>query len=113
MPDKLEANIYRDDHATSRSITLTLSDDYRLCISAYDIGSACEHTWGSDDYQFWVDVEPEATKELIKRYKLADDNPETLFNELVLRYKGHEKAVTEFRDFCEEHKIAHEFQQYM
>jgi hypothetical protein len=87
----------RDTLPTSRSVLIEFHDTGGLRVSAQDIGPATA-LMGSDDgeLEFWVDVPKEGLQQLSAML-------------LKERYSGHIEAVSEFRAYCEENNIAHEF----
>lgn len=46
--------------AESRKVSLLLQQDGSIQVSTLDVGPTALRTWGSDDYEFWVTVPPDA-----------------------------------------------------
>jgi hypothetical protein len=65
-------------------------------MDAQDMGEFVEKIWGDEDYEFWVDVPATALPKLV--FALLRD-----------RYVGRAGAVDEFRDFCKQNGIDHEW----
>jgi hypothetical protein len=78
------------------STYLHLKNDGGIKLDAEDSGEAVEEAWGTDDYEYWVDVPPAAVG------KLA-------FELLHEKYAGDWEAVDKFRDWCKAHDVQHEF----
>jgi hypothetical protein len=99
--DKLPNSIqlFRKDAEEYRSIRLYLTDD-GLQLLAHDMGPKVEQFWGDDDYEFWVEIKPHAMRQLA--FALLRD-----------RYAGRERAVDEFREFCKQNAIEHEFDSWV
>ena len=70
--------------------------DEGLQLLGHDIGPKVEQFWGDDDYEFWVEIKPHAMGRLA--FALLRD-----------RYAGRKHAVSEFREFCKQNAIEHEF----
>lgn len=48
------------DGVESRKVTLMLQRDGSIQIGTIDVGPMALRTWGDDDYEFWVNVPPDA-----------------------------------------------------
>ena len=93
-----EANgiqLFVQDGKEFRSVRLYLTDG-GLQLLGHDMGPKVEQFWGDDDYEFWVEIKPHAMRRLA--FALLRD-----------RYAGRKDAVSEFREFCEQNAIEHEF----
>ena len=97
-----EANsiqLFVQDGKEYRSVRLYLTDG-GLQLLGHDMGPAVERIWGDDDYEFWVEIKPHAMRQLA--FALLRD-----------RYAGRKDAVSEFREFCKQNAIEHEFDNWV
>lgn len=93
------ANLYRKEGDPFRSVHLYVEADGSVRLDAQDMGTRVKEIWGDSDYEFSVDVPGTALR------KLA-------FALLREKYAGRDKAVDEFRAFCEREDIEHEWNSY-
>lgn len=94
-PEELREEIYRQPMPNFRSIAVTLYRNGSLKVDAQDMGKVTEEFWGDSDYEFWIDIPPEAAAKLA--YAL-----------LRKHYAGREHAVDEIRALCAEAGVPHE-----
>ncbi|MDE1937705.1 MAG: hypothetical protein KGI68_01675 [Alphaproteobacteria bacterium] len=93
------AEVYRQEGDHFRSVNLSVDADGSIRLQAQDMGKHVEAIWGDSDYEFWVNVPPAEIR------KLA-------FALLREKYAGREGAVDEFRSFCKQEAIEHEWGSY-
>jgi hypothetical protein len=100
MQEEERAELARQEGAELRVTSVSLLADGSVRLAGFDMGPAVEEFWGDEDYEFWVRVPTEAVARL---------------GFLLLRekYAGCADAVARFREFCEQHKIAHEFDNWV
>ena len=96
MANPVSVELALQDETEYRSVRLHLESDGAIKIDAHDMGPAVKQFWDHDDYEFSVTVPPEAVAQLA-------------FELLKERFTGNLKAVDEFRSFCEERGISHQF----
>ncbi len=94
MTETYSTELYRQEGDSFRSIRLSVNPDESIRLDAQDMGKHVEEVWGDSDYEFWVDVSAAAIHKLV-------------FALLREKYVGRERAVDEFRAFCEREKIEH------
>ena len=80
---------------TSITISLDNGADGGIRLSGHDIGQAPKDAFGSDDYEYWIDIPAEGLRPLLE-VMLAD------------KYRDRPCAVSEFRAFCEQHDLPHQ-----
>jgi hypothetical protein len=78
------------------SVDLAVEDDGSVEISGQDLGEAAAEAFGSDSYETWIRIKPEALHSLMGALLRA-------------RYEGTASAVWDFRAFCEVRQIPHEY----
>src|SRR5215204_4237850 len=98
MTPEQRIEIARQEGPEFRSVSLSTSAS-GLRMDAHDIGPAVERTWNHDDYEFWVSVPGEAL-------------PAVVFALLKEKYSGRLGAVDEFKVFCEQHSIPHNWESW-
>jgi len=96
MAETYAAELYRKEGAEFRSVRLEISEDGALRLDCQDMGETVKRLRGDDDYEFWVDVPAGELR------KLA-------FVLLRKKYAGRAGAVDEFREFCKETGVDHEW----
>jgi hypothetical protein len=96
MMEAISIQISRQEGEESRYVNLSIQADGSLRLHASDVGPTVKGFWNCDEYEFWVDVPPEALRKLLA----------ALLRE---KYLGRRDAVDEFRTFCEKETIAHEW----
>jgi hypothetical protein len=89
----------KQDGAEFRSVRLNIGGDGTIRMDTHDMGPNVERVWDHEDYEFFVEVSPLALGRLA--FELLRD-----------KFAGNLKAVSDFRNFCEERGIAHEFQSW-
>ena len=94
MTQTYAAELFRQEGDAFRSVRLSVNADGSVRLEAQDMGKVVEEIWGDSDYEFWTDVPASAL------CKLA-------FALLREKYVGRERAVDEFRAFCEKEEIEH------
>jgi hypothetical protein len=99
MVKAISIEIFRQEGEESRVVDLSIQADGSLRFGAQDMGPTVEKIWNHDDYEFWVDVPPEALRKLLA----------ALLRE---KYLGRSEAVDEFRTFCEKETIEHKWQSW-
>ncbi len=97
MSDSENVELFRNAGIEFRSVRLAIETGGEIRLSAQDMGPTVEQTWNRDDYEFWINVPVQAIARLA--FVLLRD-----------RYVGREKAVDEFRSFCEQSGIEHSFE---
>jgi hypothetical protein len=100
MSEKYAAELYRQEGANSRFVTLTVKPDSSVLMETQDLGENVERIWGDSDYEFWIDVPATAL-------------PKLVFALLRERYAGQPRAVDEFRDFCKKEAIDHKWDSWV
>jgi hypothetical protein len=96
MNETYSAEIYRQEGAEFRSVSLSVRSDGTIRLDAQDMGKSTKEIWGDDDYEFWVDVPATAL-------------PKLVFALIREKYSGRSGAVDEFRAFCEKEGIEHQW----
>ena len=96
MNETYSAELYRQEGAEFRSVRLSVRSDGAIRLDAQDMGKSTKEIWGDDDYEFWVDVPATAL-------------PKLVFALMREKYSGRSGAVDEFRAFCEEEGIEHQW----
>jgi hypothetical protein len=79
-----------------RSVRLSIGSGGAIRVDAHDMGPTIERVWDHEDYEFSVGVPSSAVGRLA--FELLRD-----------KFAGNVKAVDDFRKFCEERGILHEF----
>ena len=100
MSEKYAAELYRQEGANSRFVTLTVKPDGSVVMETQDLGENVERIWGDSDYEFWIDV-------------AAGALPKLVFALLRDRYAGRAGAVDEFRDFCKKQAIDYKWDSWV
>jgi hypothetical protein len=100
MTEKYSEEIYRQEGGEFRSIRLTVNVDGSVKLDAQDIGATVKSLWAADDYEFWVDVPANALHKLV-------------FALIREKYSGKNKAVDEFKAFCEKEAIEHKWDNWV
>ncbi len=85
----------REEGVEFRSIRLRL-DASGIRLDAHDMGPPVERAWGSDDYEFWVNVK-------------AEDLAALACVLLEEKYRGRSDSGDNLRRFCERNAVPHEF----
>jgi hypothetical protein len=96
MSQDHSALLFKQEGDKARAVDLSVKADGSLRMLAHDMGKLVQEVWGEDEYEYWVDVPAAAVQELA-------------FVLLRAAFSGRERAVDEFRAFCEEEKIEHTF----
>jgi hypothetical protein len=89
----------RQDGVEFRSVRLNMGGDGTIRMDTHDTGPNVQRVWDHEDYEFFVEVSPLAVGRLA--FELLRD-----------KFAGNLKAVSEFRNFCQERGILHEFQSW-
>ena len=100
MTETYSIELYRQQADTFRSVRLSIKGDGSVRIDAQDMGKVVEEVWGDSDYELWVDVPATALHKLT-------------FALLREKYAGGDKAVNEFREFCQREELEHEWDSYV
>ena len=99
MPGKtlvpLTVNLARQEGVEYRSVLLSVSST-QIRLSTTDAGPKVLRFWQHEEYEFWVDV-------------TAAGVPSLILALLKEKYQGNLSAVDEFRSFCKENNVPHEF----
>jgi hypothetical protein len=96
MTETYSTELYRQEGDDFRSVCLSVNADGSIKLDAQDMGKLVKEIWGDDDYEFWVNVPGTAL-------------PKLVFVLLREKYTGRDKAVDEFRAFCKQEEIEHEW----
>jgi hypothetical protein len=97
MEDDLKTiELAREDGKDSRVLWLRLHHDGTISIDGQDMGPLVKRVWDHDDYEYSVTVPAAAVQALA-------------FELLRERFTGKLSAVTELREFCQQHSIPSEF----
>jgi hypothetical protein len=96
MPDRPRVTLHQQTGSTYRHIFAHIKTDDRLLVESNDGGSAPGAFMGASSYDYWVQV-PAAHKDGLLLALIAE------------KYSGRERAVEEFRDWCQEHSLQHQF----
>ena len=99
MSKTYTTELFRQEGHQFRAVDLTVNAGGSVKLYAQDMGVDVKEIWGDDEYEFWVDV---PAKELHK----------LVFALLREKYSGRSQAVTEFKEFCGNEAIKHEFQSW-
>jgi hypothetical protein len=86
----------KQEGTESRSVRLHIGRDGTIRMDAHDMGPIVEQIWNHEDYEFSVQVPASAVGKLA--FELLRD-----------KFSGNLSAVDEFRSFCAERGILHEF----
>jgi hypothetical protein len=100
VSETYSAELYRQEGDNFRSVRLSVYADGSVRLDAQDMGKVVEEVWGDDDYEFWVDVPATALRKLV--YALIRE-----------KYLGRSGSVDEFRAFCIENEIEHEWDSWV
>jgi len=95
MAETYSTEIYRQEGAEFRSLSLSINPDGSLHLHALDDGKVAETIWGHD-YEFWIDVPATAF-------------PKLVFALLREKYLGQSEPVADLRAFCEKEGISHKW----
>jgi len=96
MANIYSSELYRQEGDLFRSIRLSVNADGSVSLDAQDMGKQVKDVGGDDDYEFWVDVPATALHKLV-------------FALLREKYTGRSGAVDEFRAFCKQAEVEHEW----
>src|SRR5208282_2433016 len=94
MTEAYSTELYRQEGDNFRSVRLSVDADGSVKLDTQDMGKLVQEIWGDSDYEFWIDVPATAL-------------PKLVFALLREKYAGRDKAVDEFRVFCERETIEH------
>jgi hypothetical protein len=100
MTENHSTELYRREGDNFRSVRLSVGADGAVKLDTQDMGTIVKEIWGDSDYEFWVDVPASAL-------------PKLAFVLLREKYAGREKAVDEFRAFCKQEAIEHEWDSWV
>jgi hypothetical protein len=92
--------LYRQEGDNFRSVRLSVDADGSIKLDTQDMGTLVKEIWGDSDYEFWVDVPASAL-------------PKLVFVLLREKYTGRDTAVDEFRAFCKQEEIEHEWDNWV
>ena len=99
LENATSVQLAKKDGVEFRSVRLNIGGDGAIRMDTHDMGPNVERVWDHEDYEFFVEVPPLALGKLA--FELLRD-----------RFAGNLKAVSEFRNFCQERGIVHEFQSW-
>jgi hypothetical protein len=100
MTETYSTELYRQKGDNFRSVRLSVNADGSIKLDTQDMGTIVKEIWGDSDYEFWVDVPASALHKLV-------------FALLREKYTGRDKAVDEFRAFCKQEEIEHEWDSWV
>ncbi len=100
MTETHSTELYRREGDNFRSVRLSVGADGAVKLDTQDMGKIVEEIWGDSDYEFWIDVPASAL-------------PKLAFALLREKYAGRDKAVDEFRAFCKQEEIEHEWDSWV
>jgi hypothetical protein len=100
MTENYSIELFQQEGDPFRSVRLYVNSDGSIRMDAKDMGTLVKEIWGDDDYEFWVDLPPEALRKLV--FCLLRD-----------KYSGRNSAVDEFSAFCKAEKIEHKWQSWV
>jgi hypothetical protein len=96
MTPEHSIEIARQEGPDFRSVRLGIEPGGAILMDAQDMGPAVKRVWDTEDYEFWVRIEPATL-------------PKLAFELLKDKFAGRTDAVDVLRDYCKAHDIAHEF----
>jgi hypothetical protein len=96
LENETTIELAKQDGVEYRAVRLNIDGDGTIRMDTHDIGPTVTQVWDHDDYEFSVEVPPAAVA------KLA-------FELLREKFAGNLNGVSQFRTFCEDHGIVHEF----
>jgi hypothetical protein len=92
----MTVQLAKQESTEYRSVQLHIGSDGTIRMDAHDMGPTVERIWDHEDYEFLVQVPASAVGKLA--FELLRD-----------KFSGNLSAVAEFRSFCAERGILHEF----
>ena len=96
MEKATTVQLAKQESTEYRSVRLHIGSDGTIRLDAHDMGPNVERVWDHEDYEFSVQVPASAVGKLA--FELLRD-----------KFSGNLSAVDEFRSFCAERGILHEF----
>ena len=96
MTPENSIEIARNPGPEFRSVRLGIEPGGAIVMDAQDMGPTVKRVWDTDDYEFWVRVEPDAVSKLA--FELLKD-----------KFAGELGAVDALRAYCRERGVACEF----
>jgi hypothetical protein len=96
MENAVTVELFLQKDTEYRSVRLHLENDGAIKIDAHDMGPVVEQFWDHDDYEFSVTVPQAAVAQLA--FELLKD-----------KFAGNLRAVDDFKRYCGERGISHQF----